>query len=355
MKNNLNRIILTGLACILLAGCSIPSADTDPQSGIALTIEQVKTGLSMLNLQADPAPSDQEMEYFNYYGLMPEGAMHFFGTFSSGENQLAAHIYKPQSSQGTVILVHGYYDHAGIWKNLLRHLLDRHYSVAILELPGHGLSSGDRVSICNFSEYRMAVHDFVSLCQPNLDGPLHIVAHSMGAGVTADYLLSCETDAIDGKVVFLAPLIKPAHERISVFGRAMASPFCSSLPRWFRENSSDEAFLRFVENDPLQEKHLPLTFCKAMHAWSMDMPGREPTERGVLIIQGTSDTTVDWRFNLRFMKEKFPNADFELIPGAGHQLANESVLLRSKVFELIDAYIADNPLDPIRRADKTNL
>ena len=335
------RLAAAGLSCILLIGCSAPSSATDPQPGIASILKQVQSGLSPLDFQAKPAPSNQETEYFKYYGLMPAGAKHFFGTFHSGTNQLAAHIFEPQSSQGTVILVHGYYDHAGIWKNLLGHLLGRHYTVAILELPGHGLSSGERVSICNFSEYLLAVRDFVSLCQANLAGPFHIVAHSMGAGVVADYFLSCEAGAIDGTAVFLAPLIRPAHERISVFGRAMADPFCSSLPRWFRENSSDEAFLQFVKDDPLQERHLPLAFCKAMHAWGKGMPGRPPTEREVLVIQGTGDTTVDWRFNLRFMKEKFPQAEVEFIPGAGHQLANESAPYQGKVFGLIDAYMQD--------------
>ena len=55
MKNNLKQTILAGLVHILLAGCSAPSSCTDRQSGIALTIEQVKTGLSKLDLQADPA------------------------------------------------------------------------------------------------------------------------------------------------------------------------------------------------------------------------------------------------------------------------------------------------------------
>ena len=215
------RIAIIGLTCSLLIGCAIPSAVTDRRSAVDLTIEQVKSDLSELNLQVAPAHSRQTREYFKFYDLMPAGAIHFFGTFCSGGNQLVAHIYRPQCSQGSVILVHGYYDHAGIWKNLLSHLLSRHYTVAIFELPGHGLSSGDRISTRCFSEYRTAVRDFVLLCQKRLDGPFHIVAHSMGAGVTADYFLSCEAEALDGKAVLLAPLIRPTHSRISNFGRAI--------------------------------------------------------------------------------------------------------------------------------------
>jgi alpha-beta hydrolase superfamily lysophospholipase len=248
-------------------------------------------------------------------------------------------------------LVHGYYDHAGTWKNLLSHLLSSHYTVAILELPGHGLSSGDRVSIHCFSEYRKAVYDFMSLCQKNLKGPFHIVAHSLGAGIMADCILSHEASAIDGKVVLLAPLIQAAHARISRIGVAMASPFFSSLPRLFRNNSSNEPFLRFVRKDPLQERYLSLAFCRAMYAWHKTMSDRAPSEKKTLIIQGTGDTTVDWRFNLRFLSTKFPNAEFTLIPDAGHQLANESAPLRSKVFGLIDTWIQESPLEPIREKE----
>lgn len=337
------KVAVIGLMCTLLIGCATYSAVNDQRSAVTLTIEQVKLELSELSFQVAPVPSRKETEYFKHYGLMPEGAVHFFGTFRSGVNQLVAHIYRPQVSQGSVILVHGYYDHAGIWKNLLSHLLSRHYTVAIFELPGHGLSSGDRVSTRCFSEYRTAVRDFILLCQKHLSGPFHIVAHSMGAGVTADFFLSCDTEALDGEAVFLAPLIRPAHARISRFGRALASPFFSSIPRWFRKNSSDETFLQFVKDDPLQERHLPFTFCRAMHTWYENMPDRQPTEKKVLIIQGTSDTTVDWRYNLRFIKKKFPNAKSELVPGAGHQLINESGILRKMVFGLIDAYIYSSP------------
>ena len=92
------RIAVVGLTCALLVGCATPSAVTDRRSAVALTIEQVKSDLSELSLQVVPAPSRQATEYFKYYGLMPTGAMHFFGTFRSGGNQLVAHVYRPRNS-----------------------------------------------------------------------------------------------------------------------------------------------------------------------------------------------------------------------------------------------------------------
>ena len=333
------RTTFVGLACTLLIGCATPYAVVDQRSAMTRTIEQFQSELPELSFAVPPVPSPAAREFFKYYGLMPTGVAHFYGTFRSEGRKLMAHVFSPENSQGSVILVHGYLDHAGIWKNLLSHLLSQQYTIAIYELSGHGLSSGDRVFIDCFSEYVTSIRDFVSLCRKNLNRPYHIVAHSLGAGVTADYLLSCRTDLPDGKTVLLAPLIRPAHALSARLGRAIVSPFCRSLPRVFRKNSSNKEFLQFVRDDPLQERHLPLDFAKAMRTWNRSLHNRPPTEREILVIQGASDSTVDFRYNLRVIKTKFPNADIELVPDAGHQLANESDALRSKVFDLIDACI----------------
>jgi len=41
---------------------------------------------------------------------------------------------------------------------------------------------------------------------------------------------------------------------------------------------------------------------------------------------------VDWRYNVGFLLEKFPNIDVELIENRKHHLLNEEELIRDKVF-----------------------
>jgi len=40
-------------------------------------------------------------------------------SFSPGSFTCAAHVFKQEDARGTVFLVHGYYDHTGILKNLI--------------------------------------------------------------------------------------------------------------------------------------------------------------------------------------------------------------------------------------------
>jgi alpha-beta hydrolase superfamily lysophospholipase len=49
------------------------------------------------------------------------------------------------------------------------------------------------------------------------------------------------------------------------------------------------------------------------------------------IVQGSGDGTVDWRFNLSSLLEKFPNSKSYLIDDAKHHLVNESAEFRSRV------------------------
>ena len=58
--------------------------------------------------------------------------------------------------------------------------------------PGHGLSSGARASIDDFSEYVSVLEDFLRIARVHLPGPYHLVAHSMGGAVTLDYLLTAD-------------------------------------------------------------------------------------------------------------------------------------------------------------------
>jgi len=63
------------------------------------------------------------------------------------------------------------------------------------------------------------------------------------------------------------------------------------------------------------------------------------SKKGFLILQGDRDTTVDWRYNVRLLREKFPSANVEMIPGARHELLNEAAELRDKVIEKIIGYL----------------
>jgi lysophospholipase len=69
------------------------------------------------------------------------GCEHFAGTVASGPHRLAVHRWQLPDATATLLLVHGYYDHTGLYGKLVEYGLSRGFNVLIFDLPGHGLSS----------------------------------------------------------------------------------------------------------------------------------------------------------------------------------------------------------------------
>lgn len=284
-------------------------------------VESVKSTIAQLDLTAKSTYSSSIISYFNYYGLNPDGA-HYFGIFKSQGFTCAAHVFVPHNAQGTVFLLHGYYDHTGILKNIIRLCVEQQLSVAVFDFPGHGLSTGAEASIDSFSQYVNAFNDFFTFCQPLVATPYFLIAHSMGGAVAFEFLHRTEAPPFK-KVILLAPLIRCSCFHLSRTGYFLLKPFSDTVPRWFRNASSDRHFLKFFRNDPLQCHHFPLKWAKAFYSWNERIKSYDTISTGVTVIQGTKDTTVDWRYNIPFLKQKVANVDVVYIRKARHQLMNE--------------------------------
>ena len=297
-------------------------------------LKQTKAELKVLDFSDGVVYPDATRRYFARYGLDLPGARHSFGTFRHGDFVLASHVFVPPSPRGTVIALHGYYDHAGTWQHAIRALVEAGYTVAIYDQPGHGLSTGQRGEIGDFCQYDGVLRCFTRICRQHLEGPFFFLAHSMGAAVVMDYL-SNKPELKVRRTVLLAPLVRSAAWSLSGTGVTLADPFVSGVPRVFRKNSSDSAFLDFMRQDPLQPRRVPFCWVRALRRWSRRMEKRTPSSFELTVLQGAADTTVDWQYNGKFIERKFLNARVEVIPGAGHQLLNETVLIRTRTLTSI--------------------
>ena len=285
------------------------------------------------------------VDYFKCYGLDIENRLpdveHFFGTFESNGYTLAGHIYKPAEHKGTVILLHGYLNHCVQLRHLIGFLVESGFAVAAFDLPGHGLSEGRRAAIEDFSQYSQALADFSAEVNEHTDGPYHVIGFSAGGSAVIDALFVNQPDSFT-KVLLVAPLVHCVAWGPSKAGTKIFGGFVESVPRAARKESSDRQYLEFVKTDPLQIKTVPLEWVRALHAWNdkiANLPG-SPTQ--IKVIQGTKDTTVDWKFNVEFIREKFNNAEVVLIEDGRHELLNESVDIRTKVFSEIGNYLSKN-------------
>ncbi len=336
------------LAAALAAGYARTAAgDTETAPSLRESLVAVrKAGLpldwSNVSAQMTDAIVDRrQAAYFNFYGLDLACASHHFGYVPVGSARIATHIYVPEGPPvGTVVAAHGYYDHSATWRHAIRALLDAQLAVVIYDQPGHGLSSGARAAIGDFSEYVEIMREIIHLTRNSLPGPTHIAAHSMGCAVSIDYLLH-DPDAIAiENVVLVAPLIRSAHWHLSNGGNRIAKTFVKAVPRVFRKNSGDDTYLKFVERDPLHTHKVPLGWVDALRRWNRraaQFAGGEG--RTILIIQGTKDSTVDTDYNLPFLKHLFPARKLVIIPRGGHQLLNEAKPLRQKTLDAMCSFL----------------
>ncbi len=296
---------------------------------------------------ADSTPAEYPESiryYFDYYGLSPErkiaGVEHLFGTFESGRFDIAAHIYRPPVSKGTVVLMHGYLNHCGQLGYIIPYLLSCGYSVCAYDMPGHGLSTGPRGRIDDFDEYSSVLDAFEQVVKSKVEGPYHVVAFSHGTCPVTQQLLDGEAGFFD-KIVLCAPLVRPVQWKKVRATYRLYWFFRKDVKRVIRRNTSDKQFLEFNrDRDYLHVQRVPLLWVRALEKWNAKMESLSESERQVLIIQGDADGTVDWRYNTKFLEKKFKNAKKVMIPGAKHELFNEKEKLKKKVFAEIGEYLA---------------
>ncbi|MDH4201735.1 MAG: alpha/beta hydrolase [Phycisphaerae bacterium] len=290
----------------------------------------------------DPvAYSDEAKGYFAHYGLDCEGmhTEHMFGSFESGDFTLAAHLYQPAQYTATVVLLHGYLNHTGQFKNLIRFLLENNYAVAVFDLPGHGLSSGEKGAIDSFEKYITVTQDFMRVVKDRLKGPCHAIGFSTGATILIEMLLENIAGDFE-KIALAAPLIHWTAYEQSKGTYKVYKQFTDKIARFHRKNSSDKEYLVFNKTqDYLHSKHLSLRWVKALFDWNDKIDPMGPCDREVLVIQGDKDGTVDWKYNMDLVKQKFPNAKIEMVPGANHELFNEAPEYKQQALNLISDYL----------------
>lgn len=294
--------------------------------------------------------SEIERNYCAYYRIDLEsrlpGVSHRLGYFESLGYRVALHIFRPQRARGSVLVMHGYFDHAGLYGHLIRDLLEQDLAVMIYDLPGHGISSGEPVSIRSFEDYQQVLDDCIATCRDHLPQPWYGVGQSTGGAVLLDHLLSHRYPpdrALFRHLVLLAPLVRPANFRKGVVLHTLVSPFVRTWKRAFTENSNDSSFIRFVRrHDPLQSQVLSVEWVTALRRWVKRIEAMPPFEAQVTIVQGQQDTTVDWRHNLRVLCAKFPGATVHYLPLGRHHLVNESRELREQIFSIIRSKFVAN-------------
>lgn len=292
------------------------------------------------------AMGETAQRYLDFYNInfakTRPGVTHGFGAVDTGGFRIATHYWIPEHAKGTLVLVHGYYDHVGLYGNAIEFGLAQGLAVLAFDLPGHGVSNGDQAAIDSFDQYADVLDVVLTHAQRLLPTPWYALGQSTGGAVLLNHLWRYEVNRPTPRLARLAlcaPLILPKGWGSGRFLYALLHRFVEHMPRKRSRNSHNPDFLRFVdEQDCLQSPWLSVRWVGAMKVWSQQFRAFRSLDKPVLVLQGTDDQTVEWRYNLKQLGRKLPRARLYFIEGAGHQLINESDEYRHQVFAKLQEY-----------------
>lgn len=289
---------------------------------------------SLRPLAAAQPLSVQARAYQHFYGLDLADCEAGLGCFAAGGYEVVSQVWRPRQARGTLFLLHGFYDHMGLYRHVIQWALAQQLVVIACDLPGHGLSSGERASIADFAEYQATLQGLFAEAQSlDLPQPWHLCGQSTGGAIVVDHVLSeGARSPAQGQVILLSPLVRPRAWGWSQLSYYLLKPFVNGIARRFSENSNDPAFLAFLQADPLQPLRLPTAWVGALARWIKRIEALPGSPRRPLIVQGQADMTVDWQHNLEVLKHKFDRPQVLMLPTARHHLANETQALRDEYF-----------------------
>nr|WP_273424693.1 alpha/beta hydrolase [Halomonas sp.] len=300
---------------------------------------------SLSRLAPGDALTDAVHDYFRHYGLealLNDTSEVHAGFVDTGRFALWCQVWSPPEPTGTAFVIHGYFDHLGLYRHLLSCLLAKGWRVVLWDLPGHGLSSGPRAEIEDFDDYQHCLAHLQETLQTlgMAPEPWLGVGQSTGAAILATDALTRRDTAGWAGIVLLAPLVRPWRWSQASWLHLIASPFVKELPRKYRPNSTDEAFTAFLrDQDPLQPERLSVAWITAMRRWMPRLLALEPNPLPTLILQGEQDLTVDWEWNLAILAEKFPTAEIHRHPEARHHWGNAAAPIREVLVEQLDTFV----------------
>ncbi|WP_213878396.1 alpha/beta hydrolase [Pseudomonas sp. dw_358] len=293
-------------------------------------------------LAARQGPDEHGQSYRRFYRLPGSDPQRsWLGGFSAAGCDLVGQVWLPAAPKATLFLVHGFYDHMGLYRHLIEWALAREFAVISCDLPGHGLSSGPRASIQDFADYQSVLDAlFVEAAALKLPQPWHLCGQSMGGAIVIDHLLHAgAASPAQGRPVLLAPLIRPRSWTWSRMSYQVLKPFVGGIARRFSENTNDPEFMPFLQADPLQPVRLPTAWVGALVPWIKRVEAAPHSVCSPLVVQGQQDMTVDWQHNMRVLADKFTTPEVLMVPPARHHLANEVPEIRRVYLAFLDEHL----------------
>src|SRR5881628_3078077 len=115
--------------------------------------------------------------------------------------QLVYDAYEPRQARAAVLVLHGWSDHAGRWREVGERLRDAGLAAYLLDQRGHGRSGGRRGYLSRFSQLLGDLQAFRRAVRLRAEGPQVLLGMGFGGLVALRYLETQPGDRLAAAVV----------------------------------------------------------------------------------------------------------------------------------------------------------
>ena len=301
--------------CPLFTSCTYLRGRNELPDMTGFSLEQVKQDIRPLTLSETYVPTQAITDYFRFYDPIRPSRSIILVSWQSEGQTLVGHIFvPPKPPRGTLYLLHGYFDHTGTLSKLIAEALLHQYAIVAWDLPGHGLSSGERTDTGEFDLCARQFIDIIGRADGHLPRPFTWSPTAPDAPFPSSTYTGLRTMRLMAS--------SSSHPLFSMNTPVGGDFLCNRKPvkkqmrRVVRNNSSDQAYLAFVRKDPLHSPVLSFAYLEDLYRWNEAVADYPIWPGSLLIVQGEEDTTVDWDHNLAFLRAKIPDLETHLLPGA---------------------------------------
>lgn len=277
-----------------------------------------------------------------------ESSLHFF------DDSLHLRFYKKNSEQNgnLLFIVHGQAEQSDRYEHFPHFLQSNVDAIAIIDLPGHGLSKGIRGHIENFDQYSKSVLLGFYKAKELFEKEFKVrnffwFGHSLG-GLISLRTLAKENKLPISSVSVSASLLELAFPvpKIKAFAAGLIEPLLGKIKLWNELDanniSHDQTVIEYYKNNSLNHKWVtPRFFVNLQNEMASARENLRQFPYSLQMIVPMADKIVSPQAQIKFISQvtvpQTAKKDQALFPDFFHESFNE--VGKEKAFEALKAWL----------------